>query len=148
MPRGGLAGYPSFVELDSPVPIGDHERGGAERPPCDYLIPLTRPVMLKHQLIHPQISAVLAQAGHHAKVLIADGNYPASTKRGPRAELVCLNLMPGVVTCRQVLEAVLSAVPGDAVHAMMYTPDDPYTLVGDSSRMDSRGDLAVFRMWR
>ena len=87
--------------------------------------------MLKHQLIHPQISAVLAQAGHHAKVLIADGNYPASTKRGPRAELVCLNLMPGVVTCRQVLEAVLSAVPVDAVHTMMYTPDDPYTLDRD-----------------
>ena len=33
--------------------------------------------MLKHQLIHPKISEVLARAGHHAKVLIADGNYPA-----------------------------------------------------------------------
>ena len=64
-------------------------------------------------------------------MLIADGNYPASTKKGPNAELVCLNLMPGVVTCAQVLEAILSAVPIDAVHTMMYTKDDPYTLNAD-----------------
>ena len=64
--------------------------------------------MLKHHLIHPQINAVLGRAGHHGKILIADGNYPASSKRGARAELVHLNLMPGVVTCNQVLQAVLS----------------------------------------
>jgi L-fucose mutarotase len=37
--------------------------------------------MLKHQLIHPKINEVLARAGHHALILIADGNYPVSTKR-------------------------------------------------------------------
>lgn len=87
--------------------------------------------MLKHTLLHPEILAVLGSAGHHAKVLIADGNYPASTKKGPNARVVCLNLMPGVVTCAQVLEALLSAVPIDAVHTMMYTSDDPYTLSED-----------------
>lgn len=87
--------------------------------------------MLKHQLIHPTINEALGRAGHHAKVLIADGNYPASTKKGPNAELVCLNLSPGVVTCSQVLAALLSAVPVDAVHTMMYTADDPYTLDAD-----------------
>src|SRR5579871_3793386 len=87
--------------------------------------------MLRHLLIHPKINEVLGRAGHHARILIADGNYPASTKKGPNAELVCLNLMPGVVTCAQVLEAVLSAVPVDAVNTMMYTPDDPYTLTAD-----------------
>ena len=70
--------------------------------------------MLKHQLIHPQINEVLGRAGHHAKILIADGNYPASSKKGPNAELVCLNLMPGVVTCTQVLAAVVSAIPIEA----------------------------------
>jgi L-fucose mutarotase len=87
--------------------------------------------MLRHQLIHPRINEVLGRAGHHARILIADGNYPASTKKGPNAELVCLNLMPGVVTCAQVLQAVLSAVPIDAVHTMMYTRDDPYALDKD-----------------
>lgn len=87
--------------------------------------------MLKHQLIHPKINEVLGRAGHHAKILIADGNYPASTKKGPNAELVCLNLAPGVVNCTQVLRAILSAVPIDGVHTMMYTADDPYTLNED-----------------
>ena len=61
----------------------------------------------------------------------ADGNYPASSKKGPHAELVCLNLMPGVVTCTQVLEAVLSAVPIEAINTMMYEREGPYALHED-----------------
>src|SRR5262245_54811398 len=87
--------------------------------------------MLKHQLIHPQINEVLARAGHHARILIADGNYPASTKRGPNAELVCLNLAPGVVTVAQVLRAILSAVPIDSINTMGIPPDDPYAQKGE-----------------
>ncbi|HZZ70610.1 MAG TPA: RbsD/FucU family protein [Pirellulales bacterium] len=87
--------------------------------------------MLRQKLIHPQLNAVLGAAGHHAKILIADGHYPASSKRGPNAELISLNLMPGLVNCAQVLEAILSAVPVDAIHTMMYTADDPYALEGD-----------------
>lgn len=87
--------------------------------------------MLNHELIHPQINAVLGQAGHHAKILIADGNYPASTKRGPNAELVCLNLAPGIVTCTQVLRTLLSAVPVDAVNTMGIPADDPYAQEGE-----------------
>ncbi len=89
--------------------------------------------MLRHRLIHPRINEVIGRAGHHATILIADGNYPASSKKGPNAELVCLNLMPGVVTCAQVLEAVVSAVPVELVNTMMYTTDkaDPYALDAD-----------------
>ncbi|MCY2962526.1 MAG: RbsD/FucU family protein [Planctomycetota bacterium] len=87
--------------------------------------------MLHHTLLHPEISAILARAGHHAKILIADGNYPASSKKGPNAEVISLNLMPGVVNCEQTLKAVLSAIPVDAVHTMMYTKDDPYALAAD-----------------
>ena len=87
--------------------------------------------MLKHRLIHPQISQVLAAAGHHATVLIADGNYPASSKKGPNAQVVSLNLMPGVVTCTQVLEALLSAVPFEAAYTMMYETTGQYALSED-----------------
>jgi L-fucose mutarotase len=87
--------------------------------------------MLKHQLIHPEINAVLGRAGHHARVLIADGNYPASTKRGPNAQLVSLNLAPGLVTVSQVLRAVLSAVPVDEVNTMGIPADDPYASEGE-----------------
>lgn len=87
--------------------------------------------MLKHQLIHPKINEVIGRAGHHGLILIADGNYPASHKRGPNAELVCLNLSPGVVTVAQALRAVLSAVPVDAIHTMGIPADDPYALKGE-----------------
>ena len=87
--------------------------------------------MLRHLLIHPKINEVIGRAGHHAKILIADGNYPSSSKRGPNAEIVSLNLMPGVVTCVQVLRAILSAVPIDAVNTMMYDESDPYALTED-----------------
>lgn len=86
--------------------------------------------MLKHQLIHPEINAILGAAGHHATILIADGNYPASTKKGPNAKVISLNLSPGVVTCSQVLEAILSAIPIDAVNTMGIPEDDPYAKVG------------------
>ena len=87
--------------------------------------------MLKHRLIHPKINEVLGKAGHHSKVLIADGNYPASSTLGPRAELVCLNLSPGIVTCTQVLEAVLSAIPVERANTMMYEKTGPYALSED-----------------
>lgn len=87
--------------------------------------------MLKTTLLHPEILRVCARAGHHGKILIADGHYPASSKRGPQAELVCLQLMPGVPTVAQVLRALLSALPIDAINTMGIPPDDPYASFGE-----------------
>jgi L-fucose mutarotase len=87
--------------------------------------------VLKHQLIHPRINEVLGRAGHHAKILIADGNYPASTKKGPNAEVVCMNLTPGVITVAQALRAVLSAIPIDIANTMGIPADDPYAKFGE-----------------
>ena len=87
-------------------------------------------MLLHSQLIHPEINGVLGQAGHHSKVLICDGNYPASSKIGPEAELVSLNLSPGVVTCSQVLRALVTAIPLDAVNTMGISADDPYAKHG------------------
>jgi len=87
--------------------------------------------MLNHGLIHPRILEVLGRAGHHAKVLIADGNYPASSTLGPNAEQVCLNLAPGIVNCTQVLEALVSAIPIEAAHTMDYEKTGPYALKED-----------------
>jgi len=87
--------------------------------------------VLRHKLIHPKINEVLGRAGHHAKILIADGNYPSSSAIGPKAELVSLNLMPGVVTCTQVLQAILSAIPIEAANTMGYEKTGPYSLPED-----------------
>jgi L-fucose mutarotase len=83
-------------------------------------------IMLSGPLLHPDILRVLAQAGHHAKVLIADGNYPASNKRGPRAELVSLQVAPGVPTVAQVFAAILGAVRIDEVNSMGVDRADSY----------------------
>jgi L-fucose mutarotase len=87
--------------------------------------------MLKHQLIHPKINEVLGRCGHHSKILIADGNYPASSTLGPNAELVSLNLTPGLISCTQALRALLSAIPVEACNTMGIPDDDPYALGGD-----------------
>lgn len=87
--------------------------------------------MLKTTLLHPEILSILAQAGHHAKVLIADGNYPASSTLGPNAKLVSLQLMPGLPTVDQVLRAVLATAPIERANTMMYETTGPYALSED-----------------
>ena len=62
--------------------------------------------------------------------MISDGNYPASSKIGPEAELVSLNLSPGVVTCSQVLRALVTAIPLEAINTMGIPDDDPYAKHG------------------
>jgi len=87
--------------------------------------------MLKTKLIHPDILEVLARAGHGSKVLIADGNYPSSTTLGENATLVNLNLAPGVVTCTQILEALVSAIPIEVATIMAYDKTGSHALKED-----------------
>ncbi|HOK08528.1 MAG TPA: RbsD/FucU family protein [Candidatus Hydrogenedens sp.] len=77
--------------------------------------------MLKQRLLHPEILYALASAGHGSKILITDGNYPASTKEGVSAETVYLNLLPGMVKVTDVLEAILTAV--EIEEAFVMCPD-------------------------
>jgi len=87
--------------------------------------------MLNAPLLHPQILSAIAKAGHHAKILIADGNYPASTKKGQNAELVSLQLTPGIPTVAQVLAPLLQILPIDHIHTMGIDPSDEYALKED-----------------
>jgi L-fucose mutarotase len=87
--------------------------------------------MLKTTLLHPGILSAIARGGHHSRILIADGNYPAASKKGPNAELVCLQLSPGIPTVAQVLRALLSAIPIDHLHTMGIPSDDPYAKHGE-----------------
>lgn len=78
--------------------------------------------MLHQRLIHPSILESLASAGHGSKILIADANYPASTRLGENADLVYLNLAPGKPTATEVLDILLTAVPVE--DAAVMTPQD------------------------
>ena len=74
--------------------------------------------VLRFPLIHPPLIAALAACGHGGKVLLADANYSHSTNVHRGAEVVYLNLTPGLLTVDQVLSPVLAAVPIEAVHVM------------------------------
>lgn len=87
--------------------------------------------MLRTTLLHPEILSACAQAGHHAKILIADGNYPASSAIGPKARLVSLQLTPGIPTVAQVLRALLGVLPIDHFNTMGIDPTDEYAAKGD-----------------
>ncbi|MBL8848102.1 MAG: RbsD/FucU family protein [Planctomycetaceae bacterium] len=87
--------------------------------------------MLKHTLLHPQINMLLGRAGHSSQVLIADGNYPASHTLGPHAELVSLNLSPGIVSCCDVLRALVTAIPIEAANTMGIPDSDPLSQSGE-----------------
>ena len=87
--------------------------------------------MLKTQLLHPQIVAALARAGHGSKVLISDGNYPHSTARGPNAEVVYLNLAPGLVRVTDVLTILSRTIPIEAAEIMDTNKSGPYAMSED-----------------
>lgn len=74
--------------------------------------------MLKSQLLHPEILYALGTAGHGAKILIADGNYPPATRSNPDARRVYLNLAPGLVTVTDVLRVLVETVPLEAAQVM------------------------------
>jgi L-fucose mutarotase len=78
--------------------------------------------VLRTRLIHPEILAALAAAGHGSQVLISDGNFPHATATPPTARRVYLNLSPGRVTATEVLEAIAATAPLEAAAVMR--PDD------------------------
>jgi L-fucose mutarotase len=79
-------------------------------------------LVLRTRLLHPQILEALGEAGHGARVLIADGNYPLGTKSNPAGSRVYLNLAPGRLGVIEVLEVLVDAIPIEAAHVM--GPDD------------------------
>jgi L-fucose mutarotase len=84
--------------------------------------------VLTSGILHPAILSSLAAAGHGSLILIADANFPASTRRGPFAEVVHLNLAPGVVNAPTVLNALLSMVRIEESTVMRPAIDGPYAM--------------------
>ena len=87
--------------------------------------------MLKSKLLHPEILGGLASAGHLAKVLISDGNYPSSTKPNPRAKIVWANFTPGVVDGCTMLRLVCQVIPVEAVEVMAPAKTGQYAMAND-----------------
>ena len=81
--------------------------------------------MLLTELLHPEILAALASAGHGSRVLLADGHYPASTAVGRQARTVYLNLTPGLLNVSTVLDVLLRTVPIEAAAVMVPPAAEP-----------------------
>jgi L-fucose mutarotase len=88
-------------------------------------------LMLKTKLLHPEMLGGLASAGHLAKVLISDGNYPSSTAANPRAKIVWANFTPGVVDACTVLRLVCVQIPIEAVEVMAPARSGMYAMSND-----------------
>lgn len=86
--------------------------------------------MLKTRLLHPEILRVLGSSGHFSQVLIADGNYPFASRKGPNATVVYLNLTPGIPKTTDVLDVLLDVIPVQEA-AVMQVPDGQAASVQD-----------------
>lgn len=78
--------------------------------------------MLKTQIIHPELMQALAEAGHGARILMGDSNYPVTVKSNPEARIVFLNFVPGLVGGVDIVRALAATVPIESCHYM--TPPD------------------------
>lgn len=73
--------------------------------------------MNKGKCINPCILAAVSRLGHGDGILIADGNYPLSTKTGD-AEKIWVSLSPGIPTVTDVLDALQSIINVEAAAVM------------------------------
>ena len=90
--------------------------------------------ILKKPLIYPQILAALGRDRHSSKALIADGNYPSWTRRGPNAEVVNFNLAPDMLKATDVINIILQAIPVEESLVMARNKTGPYKLKGSSGK--------------
>lgn len=79
--------------------------------------------MINGPMTHPPLLRALAGAGHGAKILIADANYPHETFSNPRSTVIFLNLAPGLINATDVLDVVKQTVPLEAAALMVPAPE-------------------------
>jgi L-fucose mutarotase len=112
--------------------------------------------MLKIPVLHPEILSALGSAGHLAKVLITDGNYPHSTRPNPRARVVWANFIPGIVDAVTALKIVARLVPIEVVDVMQPERSGAYAMTTDppiwasfrkvlAEESDFRGELGQWQ---
>lgn len=66
--------------------------------------------MINGSIVHPDVLAALARAGHSSKVLIADGHFPSATLLGLDVPKVYLNYAPGLLSVTDVLRPLVESV--------------------------------------
>lgn len=101
--------------------------------------------MLRYQLLHPEILAALGGAGHGSQILIADGNYPFTTRSHPNARRVFLNLAPGLLSATDVLTVLVDAIPIEAAHVMVPDAGDEPPIFSEFREIMAGQELYILR---
>jgi L-fucose mutarotase len=70
--------------------------------------------MINGNIVHPDVLAAIARAGHSSKILIADGHFPSSTLLGRDVPKVYLNYAPGLLSVTDVLRPLVASVAIEA----------------------------------
>ncbi|HTN06822.1 RbsD/FucU family protein [Agriterribacter sp.] len=78
--------------------------------------------MLKSTILHPELLYGLSLCGHGSKILIADANFPVTTKTPATAKKIFLNIAPGLVDATTILKLLMEIIPIESA-AIMTTPD-------------------------
>ncbi|MDR3211551.1 MAG: RbsD/FucU family protein [Planctomycetota bacterium] len=81
--------------------------------------------MLKTPIIHPELMQALGEAGHGARILVADSNYPVTVKANPESRIVFLNFTPGTVSGTDIIRALAQTLVFES--ALFMAPPDGKT---------------------
>jgi L-fucose mutarotase len=98
--------------------------------------------VLRYDLLHPPLLSAIGTAGHGSKILLADGNFPYLTVRHPAAQLVHLNLRPGLLTVDDVLTTLVDAVNFES--ATLMGPGDDTVVEAHRGYRETLGDDVPF----
>jgi L-fucose mutarotase len=79
--------------------------------------------MLKTKLLHPEILQVLGSNGHGARILISDGNFPATTCTPASAKKVFLNFSQNLLSVVDVLKVLVEFIPVEKALVMLPADD-------------------------
>ncbi len=107
--------------------------------------------MLKTRLIHPELLQALAEAGHGARILVADANYPVTVKSNPNARIVFLNFVPGIVGGVEIVRTLSEFVPVESAmymeppdHAMPEIVREYQQSIGTEAPFEARGRFEFY----
>lgn len=85
-------------------------------------------MMIKSEILHPELLQGLAKCGHKANILITDANYSAVTNTSKNASVIYLNFAVDMVRSTVILDKVLKYINVEKV-TLMASPDDFNNLI-------------------
>ncbi len=91
--------------------------------------------MLKTRIVHPELVQALAEAGHGARILLADANYATTVNINPAARIVYLNLTAGLLGTIDILKALIDTIPVESAMYMANEDDSKPAIINEYEKL-------------